>query len=647
MNDYSLYLVTSSDNLPPGATVESTVREAVRAGVKIVQLREKNLSTRLFLERARALREICQPPVKLIINDRIDIAHACGADGVHLGQDDMPLLDAQKIFRVGEIIGISVNTIDEALAAVKAGADYLGVGLAGRLEPNRSQPIKLLVWPRGVKAIRDELDRLNLSTPLVVIGGINSTNLIRTLYGCTSNQFYYARRAESPIGVAVVSAIMSSPDPYRATQKLQNMIQEFEAWLRTPEGPFLDPDVTLKLNLAASMIKFHEKTSTPLVHHITNTVVQNDCANLALAYGCSPIMSSNLGEMEDLIKLKAGSLVLNLGTFDDNQVQAMKLAGRHANLTGKPVIFDPVGVGASQERKNKANGTPPSVCSSHPFDWEILRHHVNWTTLKFRYYSVEILNAVQMSVIKGNQAEIASLARFNSSGTSSCGVDSNGEVEAPDVLVKNLARQELCIVVMTGKTDWISDGMHVVRLQNGVSELASITGSGCMTGTSIGCFASMIQPEVDKDTQSGLLMNLKSMHQDFGGDTLIASILGISTINVVAELIHQSENEKSDFGPNNLVSNYFEISMFFYATRMTAEEVLSMAIHCTCDTYILLIRMCPLFPSENANSGQDMFITSNGTSWKRINAEMNISSVFFHSDAENNFPPASRDATIE
>ncbi|KAI9624832.1 hypothetical protein H4Q26_016606 [Puccinia striiformis f. sp. tritici PST-130] len=144
--------------------------------------------------------------------------------------------------------------------------------------------------------------------------------------------------------------------------------------------------------------------------------------------------------------------------------------------------------------------------------------------------------------------------------------------------------------------------MHVVRLQNGVSELASITGSGCMTGTSIGCFASMIQPEVDKDTQSGLLMNLKSMHQDFGGDTLIASILGISTINVVAELIHQSENEKSDFGPNNLKMR-------------------------------ILDRICSSRRME--------------PSWKRINAEMNISSVFFHSDAENNFPPASRDATIE
>lgn len=140
MTDYSLYLVTSSDRLPAGATVESTVREAVRAGVKIVQLREKNLSTKLFLERARALRQICQPPVKLIINDRIDIALASGADGVHLGQDDMPLVDAKKIFRGNEIAGISVNTIDEAVAAVNAGATYLGVGTC---------------WPTGTKAIPD------------------------------------------------------------------------------------------------------------------------------------------------------------------------------------------------------------------------------------------------------------------------------------------------------------------------------------------------------------------------------------------------------------------------------------------------------------------------------------------------------------
>jgi len=140
MTDYSLYLVTSSDHLPAGATVESTVREAVRAGVKIVQLREKNLPTKLFLERARALRQICQPPVKLIINDRIDIALASGADGVHLGQDDMPLLDAKKIFRGHEIIGISVNTIHEAVAAVNAGATYLGVGTC---------------WPTGTKAIPD------------------------------------------------------------------------------------------------------------------------------------------------------------------------------------------------------------------------------------------------------------------------------------------------------------------------------------------------------------------------------------------------------------------------------------------------------------------------------------------------------------
>ncbi|KAA1129285.1 hypothetical protein PGTUg99_023264 [Puccinia graminis f. sp. tritici] len=517
MIDYSLYLVTSSEDLPAGATVESTVREAVRAGVKIVQLREKNLSTKLFLERAKALREICQPPVKLIINDRIDIAHASNADGVHLGQDDMPLLDAQNIFRVQEIIGISVNTVEEAVAAVRTGASYLGVGTCWPTG-TKSIPEHKIIGPRGIKTIRDELDRLGLSVPLVAIGGINATNLIRTLYGCTSNHLYTDRYAESPIGVAVVSAIMKSPDPYQSTQTLKNMIQEFKGWLRAPEEPFSNPQVKIQLKLAVAMMKFHSKTSTPLIHHITNTVVQNDCANLTLAYGCSPIMSSNLNEMEDLVNLTTGSLVLNLGTFDDNQVRAMKLAGRQANLTGKPVIFDPVGVGASRERKKKAN---------------------------------EILNAVQMSVIKGNQAEIASLARFNSNGVSSCGVDSNGEVEEPALLVKHLARQELCVVVMTGKTDWVSDGTHVFRLNNGVSELSSITGSGCMTGTSIGCFASLAQQEVVKDTHSGLLRNLKNIHHDFG-ETLLASILGISTINVVAEMVHQVEHEKLEHGPMNL-----------------------------------------------------------------------------------------------
>ncbi|OAV91235.1 hypothetical protein PTTG_28038 [Puccinia triticina 1-1 BBBD Race 1] len=539
MTDYSLYLVTSSEDLPPGATVESTVREAVRAGVKIVQLREKNLSTKLFLERARALREICQPPVKLIINDRIDIAHACGADGVHLGQDDMPLLDAQKLFQATHIIGISVNTIEEAITAVRNGATYLGVGTCW---PTGTKliPEHKIIGPRGVKAIRDELDRLGLSVPLVVIGGINSTNLIRTLYGCTSNRFYANRDAESPIGVAVVSAIMKSPDPYQSTQYLKELIEACEGWLRTPEENIDNPHVRIQLKLVIAMLKFQTKTSTPLIHHITNTVVQNDCANLVLAYGCSPIMSSNPSEMEDLIKVKGGSLVLNLGTFDDHQVHAMRVAGWQANLTGKPVIFDPVGVGASQERKKKAR---------------------------------ELLNTVQMSVIKGNQAEIATLARFSSSGVSSCGVDSNGEVEAPDLLVKHLARQELCVVVMTGKTDWISDGKHVFRLDNGVSDLSGITGSGCMIGTSIGCFASMTQPDVDRDTRSGLLSNLTDIHHDLG-DILIASILGISMINVVAEMIHETEKENSEYGPLSLKTKIMD-----HITKGRKNEHFWRAVH--------------------------------------------------------------------
>ncbi|PLW53741.1 hypothetical protein PCANC_04437 [Puccinia coronata f. sp. avenae] len=517
MIDYSLYLVTSSDNLPPGATLESTVREAVRAGVKIVQLREKNLPTKLLLERARALREICQPPVKLIINDRVDVAIVSGADGVHLGQDDMPLAKAQEIGCGDSIFGISVNTVEEAVAAARAGATYLGVGTCWPTG-TKSIPDHKIIGPRGVKAIRDELDRLGLSIPLVVIGGINSSNLLRTLYGCTSNQIYTDRNAESPIGVAVVSAIMSAPNPFLATSKLLQMIQEFKYWLRTLEEPLAHTDVVLDMELKVYMTQFFEKSSTPLIHHITNTVVQNDCANLTLAYGCSPIMSSNLSEMEDLVKLKDGCLVLNLGTFDNNQIRAMKLAGMHANLIGKPVIFDPVGVGASLERRKQANN---------------------------------ILNAVQMTVIKGNQAEIAALARFHSSGATSCGVDSNGEVEDPDELVRKMARQELCIVVMTGKTDWISDGSCVFRLDNGVSQLSNITGSGCMTGTSIGCFTSITQSGYDKDSHSGLLLIAKDIQETFGG-TLLATILGISTLNVAAEQITREEKGKSKVGPSTL-----------------------------------------------------------------------------------------------
>lgn len=199
--DLTLYLVTSSDNLAPGATIESTVQAAILGGVTIVQLREKELETREFLRLAISLRTICHqafPKVRFIVNDRIDIALASDADGVHLGQNDMPIEEARKLLGPNAVIGISTNTIEEAIDAVERKADYLGIGTCWPTGTKVIPEHKIIgepyhqtnytcsiqnerltnlfeirsTGPRGVKKIRDELARRGLKIPAVTIGKI-------------------------------------------------------------------------------------------------------------------------------------------------------------------------------------------------------------------------------------------------------------------------------------------------------------------------------------------------------------------------------------------------------------------------------------------------------------------------------------------
>lgn len=127
--DYSLYLVTDSSLVPEGTTLLNQIERALEGGVTIVQLREKNLDTGPFIELARQVQQITRKfNVPLLINDRLDVALAVDADGVHIGQDDMPMRQARQLLGPRKIIGVSVNTIDEAKEAIQAGADYLGVG---------------------------------------------------------------------------------------------------------------------------------------------------------------------------------------------------------------------------------------------------------------------------------------------------------------------------------------------------------------------------------------------------------------------------------------------------------------------------------------------------------------------------------------
>lgn len=202
--DYSLYLVTD-DALAGGRSIEWIVAEAVAGGVTCVQLREKHAESRAYYERARALRERLRPlGIPLIINDRLDIALAAGADGVHLGQGDLPCVEARRIAGPNFLIGISVSTTAEAQAAARDGADYLGIS------PIFDTPTKTDTPPAtgidGLRAIRAAV-----SLPLVAIGGIKAENAAAVV------------RAGAD-GIAVVSAIMAVADPRAAARALADVV---------------------------------------------------------------------------------------------------------------------------------------------------------------------------------------------------------------------------------------------------------------------------------------------------------------------------------------------------------------------------------------------------------------------------------------
>ncbi len=204
--DFGLYLVTDRF-LAGGRALEQIVRESVAGGVTVVQLREKDAGTREFLEQAFALRQAASElGIPLIINDRVDIALACRADGIHLGQEDMHCALARRIAGKDMIIGVSVSTADEALEAEADGADYLGVG------PLFATPTKSDALPATGLGVLSTIRRA-VGIPLVGIGGITYTNAGDVI------------RAGAD-GVAVVSAIIASPDPGTAARALRSAIDE-------------------------------------------------------------------------------------------------------------------------------------------------------------------------------------------------------------------------------------------------------------------------------------------------------------------------------------------------------------------------------------------------------------------------------------
>ena len=203
--DWSLYLVTDKD-LALGRPVEDIVSAALKGGVSIVQIREKDKSTRDFLAQAEKIHRLCRDyHVPLIVNDRIDVAMAIGAEGIHIGQSDMPYAVARQLVGPDVLIGLSVENMDHVSAAESWDVDYYGVS------PIFSTPTKTDVYTEwGIQGLQNL--RWKSQKPLIAIGGLNASNAAEIV------------RAGAD-GVAVVSAIMSAPDPEIAAHDLKNIIK--------------------------------------------------------------------------------------------------------------------------------------------------------------------------------------------------------------------------------------------------------------------------------------------------------------------------------------------------------------------------------------------------------------------------------------
>ena len=167
--DYRLYLVTDRKQPVPG-TFEKVVEDALKGGATLVQLREKEGDTGLLYERAVKLKKITDTfHVPLIIDDRIDIMLAVGADGVHVGQSDMPAAIARKLIGPHKILGVSAGTLEEAVQAEKDGADYLGVGA---MFPTATKKDADITTPETLRKIMD-----TVHIPVVTIGGMNESTI--------------------------------------------------------------------------------------------------------------------------------------------------------------------------------------------------------------------------------------------------------------------------------------------------------------------------------------------------------------------------------------------------------------------------------------------------------------------------------------
>ena len=213
------------------------------------------------------------------------------------------------------------------------------------------------------------------------------------------------------------------------------------------------------------------RTQSPLVHNITNYVVMNNSANALLAIGASPVMAHWVSEMEEMTAI-AGALVLNIGTLDDKWIDSMVAAGMAALRRGIPIVLDPVGVGATSQRTEAA---------------------------------MKIIEHCRPTIIRGNASEIMALV---DASVKSKGVDSSASSDDALESAKRLAVDTGSVVVISGATDYITNGTEVYTVEGGNPIMTTVTGMGCTSTAIIGAFAAVVEDPMVAATAAMAVMSL-------------------------------------------------------------------------------------------------------------------------------------------
>ena len=239
------------------------------------------------------------------------------------------------------------------------------------------------------------------------------------------------------------------------------------------------------------------KEKNPLVHHITNYVTVNDCANITLAIGASPVMSDDINEVNEMVSLSS-SLVINIGTLSSISIEAMIKAGKRANELNIPVILDPVGAGATSYRRETAK---------------------------------RIISEVKLAVIRGNLSEIKTLygMETKTKGVDTCdNVSVNGnELTKRKEMARALASKLNTVVAITGEVDIITDGKTLYTVSNGHKIMCKVTGTGCMCTSLIGSYLGACD------------------------NNLIAALAGVVSMGIAGEVAYE-ELDKNNEGTGTL-----------------------------------------------------------------------------------------------